>query len=929
MDLDNQKKDTQTPTTVDSVTDNDALKSTTLNNTLDFGVGSQEITDQVAEKIKHGTNILIALSKDPNLDEISAAIALAIILDQQKKHVTAIYSGKTPNALEFLKPEETFQKDTSSLQDFIIALNKSKADHLTYQIDGDYVKIFITPYKRQVTKEDLEYSYGDYNVDLVIVFNVNAGSEIDSALSEYGRIMHDATAINITSGVPGHFADLEWSDPSKSSVCEMVYDLINVLAIDNISQEVATALLTGILSATERFANNRTKPTTMAVASKLMEAGADQQLISSNILKPESSSAEASVNNQNQTLNTTSSYNIQNTDNLNSSQDLDTGERELEQLVNQNMNNTQATPNQVTDQAGPFNTLTPDSSNPASFTAPTTNVMDDLARATDDLMNNHQKLQSQIAQQQTYQSASSQPYSPANQPQPNNQSIQANQFNYQPTQNYQVPQAPIPQQSVNQYQTQQFNQFSPQSAQSFTTQNQFQTNFPPADQSQPSNQAVQVNQFDYQPTQNYQSPQDQNYPSEQSSLLSPQSFSNPSDQLSSPSVQPFSNTSSQSITNSSSQPFSNIPAQSIEASQSNPVQQSSFREQAQPTSNPEVFRHTIAEPVAEPEQDMSRLMDEALAEPSPIQNPVGYQSMINQSNYINQSLAQNHPSPEKLNYPLAVGQQPIVDYVPGQNLATISAPAIPPVQQNPNYPNPEYTNTVPNYQAPTMPVLPNNPSQMPPAPSPIIPPSTQSVSNMQSNPATPNSTMNQQTSPSPMQATNFTESYPVDTQNAPAPQQVVPSTQPMPAQDFIQTTPPATSTPIPDYLRPESFLPPAPNPVVLDQSAPLISPPVTPDSTSLFPPQAPLISLQSEQFQQASSQPQPSNNQFQAPVLQQPVNQPQAQPLDQTSAPTQPSPSYPAQDSSQPLSQTQVSPQPVLVNPVQTDPSAFHIPGSY
>ena len=929
MDLDNQKKDTQTPTTVDSVTDNDAPKSTTLNNTLDFGVGSQEITDQVAEKIKHGTNILIALSKDPNLDEISAAIALAIILDQQKKHVTAIYSGKTPNALEFLKPEETFQKDTSSLQDFIIALNKSKADHLTYQIDGDYVKIFITPYKRQVTKDDLEYSYGDYNVDLVIVFNVNAGSEIDSALSEYGRIMHDATAINITSGVPGHFADLEWSDPSKSSVCEMVYDLINVLAIDSISQEVATALLTGILSATERFANNRTKPTTMAVASKLMEAGADQQLISSNILKPEPSPVETSVNNQNQTLNTTSSYNTQNTDNLNSSQDLDTGERELEQLVNQNMNNNQATPNQVTDQAGPFNTLTPDSSNPASFTAPTTNVMDDLARATDDLMNNHQKLQSQIAQQQTYQPASSQPYSPANQSQSNNQAVQADQFNYQPTQNYQVPQAPVPQQSVDQYQTQQFNQFSPQSAQSFTTQNQFQTNFPPANQSQSNNQAVQADQFNYQPTQNYQSPQAQNYPSEQSSLLSPQSFSNPSDQLSSPSVQPFSNTSSQSITNSSSQPFSNIPAQSIEASQSNPVQQSSFREQTQPTSNPEVFGHTIAEPVAEPEQDMSRLMDEALAEPSPIQNPVGYQSMINQSNYINQSLAQNNPSPEKLNYPLAVGQQPIVDYVPGQNLATISAPAIPPVQQNPNYPNPEYTNTVPNYQAPTMPMLPNNPSQMPPAPSPIIPPSTQSVSNMQSNPATPNSTMNQQTIPSPIQTTNFTESYPVDTQNASAPQHAVASTQTMPAQDFIQTTPAATSTPIPDYLRPESFLPPAPNPIVLDQSAPLISPPVTPDSTSLFPPQAPLTSPQSEQPQQTSSQPQPSNNQFQAPVPQQSVNQPQAQPLAQTSAPTQPSPSYPAQDSSQSLSQTQISPQPVPVNPVQTDPSAFHIPGSY
>ena len=254
---------------------------------LGFGIDPQQLPEKVAEKIQRGANILIALSKDPNLDEMSAAIALAIVLDQQKKHVTAIYSGKTPNALEFLKPEETFEKDTSSLQDFIIALNKSKADHLTYKLDGDYVKIYITPYKGQVKKEDLEYSYGDYNVDLVIVFNVNAGTEIDSALSEYGRIMHDASAINITSGLPGRFADLEWSDPEKSSVCEMVYDLLKELEITELSQEVATALLTGILSATERFSNNRTKPTTMAVASKLMEAGADQQLISANILKPE------------------------------------------------------------------------------------------------------------------------------------------------------------------------------------------------------------------------------------------------------------------------------------------------------------------------------------------------------------------------------------------------------------------------------------------------------------------------------------------------------------------------------------------------------------------------------------------------------------------------------------------------------------------
>ena len=286
--MQNNQPKTPASSTVDA-----AMKAPHPGGDSDFGLNPEDAVSKVAEKIQHATNILIALSKDPNVDEISAAIALAFVLDQQKKHVTAIYSGQTPNALEFLRPEETFQKDISGLQDFIIALNKSKADHLIYQVEGDYVKILITPYKGQIKKEDLEYSYSDYNVDLVIVFNVNSGSEIDSALSEYGRIMHDAMAINITSSVPGRFADLEWSDPSKSSVCEMVYDLLSELEIDNTPQEVATALLTGILSATERFSNNRTKPTTMAVASKLMEAGADQQLISSNILKAETPAVAA------------------------------------------------------------------------------------------------------------------------------------------------------------------------------------------------------------------------------------------------------------------------------------------------------------------------------------------------------------------------------------------------------------------------------------------------------------------------------------------------------------------------------------------------------------------------------------------------------------------------------------------------------------
>ena len=831
---------------------------------LGFGIDPQQIPEKVAEKIQRGANILIALSKDPNLDEMSAAIALAIVLDQQKKHVTAIYSGKTPNALEFLKPEETFEKDTSSLQDFIIALNKSKADHLTYKLDGDYVKIYITPYKGQVKKEDLEYSYGDYNVDLVIVFNVNAGTEIDSALSEYGRIMHDASAINITSGLPGRFADLEWSDPEKSSVCEMVYDLLKELEITELSQEVATALLTGILSATERFSNNRTKPTTMAVASKLMEAGADQQLISANILKPETPAAPATsatpenlaMSDTSATSETPTSSDIPAASEIPVSSDTpttagvpatvdtstvsdpnnpDTGLKELEELVNQNLaaQTTNLQNNQETSSGASQLPNLPSEEPSLSATPLTTgNVMDELARMTASMTN-------------TDQEANNLAGTPDSQAQitPQTQATPQAQVTSQTQATPEIQVAPQTQpapeiQSTPQVQP--FSQFQPE-VQPQTYENpQVSMQFQP--QAQPQAQAQFETQVQAQPQ-----PQPQSQPFPQ---FQPQQYAQ-----SLPPAQPVSAPSMQS--------------------QLSPVNPLPF----QPS--PDIVGHTISDPVIESGEDMSRLMDEVLAEPSPIQNPVGYQSLINQGDYINQSLSQqpvSNPQPTPA-HPLSVGQQPIVNYIPGQNIATLSAPAMPTMSQNTNYPNPEYTNTIPEYSTPAIPTMPAAPTPEPqptpnlqPIPEPQLTPELQSASNLQSS-------LSSQPSSTPQ----------------PAP--VAPAD---PMADFIQATPPATSTPIPDFLQPEAFLPPAPAPVVPAQPTPIQNgysmqptvpnmplPPVAPNGL----PTSPII----EPTPQATPTPQI----------------PQAPTIQSAPAPT-PQPS--------PAPQAPAAP---------VDPSAFRIPGTY
>lgn len=239
---------------------------------------------EVATKINGAQNVLVALSSNPSVDELCCAIGLSLYLDRLGKHVTTIYSGATPNALEFLNPEATFEQSPDTLQDFVIALNKEKADHLRYKLDGEFVKIFITPYRSRISSDDLEFSYGDYNVDLVLSLDVANAIDLDATLREHGRIMHSATVVNITTGNPGKLGEIEWSDKTASSVSEMIAELIyETGGKDSIGEEEATAFLTGIVAATNRFATAGTTSRTMQLASRLMGSGANQQLISKNI----------------------------------------------------------------------------------------------------------------------------------------------------------------------------------------------------------------------------------------------------------------------------------------------------------------------------------------------------------------------------------------------------------------------------------------------------------------------------------------------------------------------------------------------------------------------------------------------------------------------------------------------------------------------
>lgn len=238
---------------------------------------------KLLERIRESTNVLVTVSNNPSVDQLAGAIGLTLLLNKLGKHATAVFSGEVPDVLEFLKPDDTLEKNTDSLRDFIIALDKAKADKLRYKVEDKMVKIFITPYHTAISEKDLEFSQGDYNVDVVVALGVHQQKDLDQAITSHGRILHDATVSSINNQSTANIGTINWLDTAASSLCEMLYELITELKADALDAQMSTALLTGIVAETHRFGNAKTTAKSMETSARLVALGANQQLVAAKL----------------------------------------------------------------------------------------------------------------------------------------------------------------------------------------------------------------------------------------------------------------------------------------------------------------------------------------------------------------------------------------------------------------------------------------------------------------------------------------------------------------------------------------------------------------------------------------------------------------------------------------------------------------------
>ena len=247
---------------------------------------------QTTELIKKSQKILITTHVNPDGDGLGSVIALALSLKKLKKDITIACSGDVPAMFQFLNGIEMVDTKFSGTKNLIITLDTSsvEVEKLGYKkVEGENkLRIIITPKAGNFTPENVAIEAGSYRYDLLIVLDTPVVDRLGSLYDDNTELFYETPVVNIDHH-PGndYFGKVNWIDLTATSTAEVLVSLIESLARETpiLDSEIATALLTGIISDTGSFQHANTTPKSFTVAAQLVAAGARQQEIIKHLFK--------------------------------------------------------------------------------------------------------------------------------------------------------------------------------------------------------------------------------------------------------------------------------------------------------------------------------------------------------------------------------------------------------------------------------------------------------------------------------------------------------------------------------------------------------------------------------------------------------------------------------------------------------------------
>ncbi len=243
------------------------------------------------EILKRYKRILVVPHANVDPDGLSSALACYQVFKSLGKDVTVICPDVLPEALEFLPGFEKLQQRIDATQEFVITINLQdgvEVDKLRYTVEDQRVNIIVVPKKGSIRSQQISLAEGERSYDLIVVVDTADTALLGSFYTDHIDLFNGVPVLNIDHHISNAgYGQVQLIDPTAASATEVLYGWFQSDADmkQALSADLATLLLTGLITDTRSFQNPNTTPRSLEVAAELLEKGARQQEIIQHIYK--------------------------------------------------------------------------------------------------------------------------------------------------------------------------------------------------------------------------------------------------------------------------------------------------------------------------------------------------------------------------------------------------------------------------------------------------------------------------------------------------------------------------------------------------------------------------------------------------------------------------------------------------------------------
>lgn len=247
---------------------------------------------QAATKaIEQSKRILLIPHANVDPDGLSSALACYSLFKQLGKDCTVVCPDTLPESLDFLPNFQHLTTSIASERQYVITLDLRggmELDRLRYTVEDNKVNIIVTPKKGSIKEKDIGFLATDSSYDLIVVLDTADLSLLGSFYTDHIDLFTETPVLNIDHHISNtRFGQMQLIDPTCASATEVLYSwfLSHAAWKSMVNADIATLLLTGLITDTRSFQNPNTTPRSLEVAANLLDLGARQQEIIQHVYK--------------------------------------------------------------------------------------------------------------------------------------------------------------------------------------------------------------------------------------------------------------------------------------------------------------------------------------------------------------------------------------------------------------------------------------------------------------------------------------------------------------------------------------------------------------------------------------------------------------------------------------------------------------------